>query len=165
LAVASDVWCEREWLRVRKVQITPGKPTHRFVHFTDVHYKGDRAYLKRVIDCINGANPDFVCFTGDIVEDSEHLPGALEILQMLKAPLYGIPGNHDYWADLDFDDVAKAFATTGGRWLMDQTAEAGDGRVNIIGSMCSKKPAFEVPSDRKNILLIHYPVWADRMQN
>src|SRR5688572_20909135 len=77
LGVASDVWCEREWLRVRNVQITPDKPKHRFVHFTDVHHKGDRAYLKRVIDCINGANPDFVCFTGDIVEDSEHLPEAL----------------------------------------------------------------------------------------
>jgi predicted MPP superfamily phosphohydrolase len=47
------------------------KPTHRIVHFTDVHHKGDRAYLQGVVKKINALSPDFVCFTGDLIEETQ----------------------------------------------------------------------------------------------
>ncbi len=86
---------EPTWLITRHVSLSAGKPAHRFVHFTDLHHKGDRHYLERVVDTINALNPEFVCFTGDIVEDSAFLPESLEFMRRIRAPLYGIPGNHD----------------------------------------------------------------------
>ncbi len=114
LAVADAKWLEPTWVHVRKLRLRPGHPVHRFVHFTDVHHKGDRAYLLSVVRKINALSPEFVCFTGDLVEETKYLPEALEILGGIKSPLYGVPGNHDYWCKANFEVIRKAFAATGG---------------------------------------------------
>jgi predicted MPP superfamily phosphohydrolase len=163
VAVADSLWVEPEWLKTTRHRLGTGQPAHRFVHFTDLHHKGDRAYLQRVVDRINALNPDFVCFTGDLIEDAEHLPETLELLRTLKAPLYGVPGNHDYWADIDFTKVSAAFAATGGAWLMDQTIKTRDGRINLIGATCNHQQDFTPAPGLKNILLIHYPAWVKKL--
>ncbi len=44
LAVIADAkWIEPTGLKVRRVHLAPGKPSHRPVHFTDLHHKGNRA--------------------------------------------------------------------------------------------------------------------------
>src|SRR6185436_14215991 len=97
LLAAGDSFCvEPKWVKTRRLRLTEN-PSHRFVQFSDLHYKGDRAQLKSVVDKINSLSPDFVCFTGDIIEEAKFLPEALEILSGIKIPMYGIPGNHDYW--------------------------------------------------------------------
>lgn len=139
LAVAYAYYIEPAWLRVTHVRLSD-HPTVRLIHMTDIHHKGDAAYLKRVVKRINGLDADAVCFTGDLVEDAEYLPEALEILSGLNKPLYGIPGNHDYWAQVQFGACSNAFRKTGGLWL------ASD-----------QEP---LPPDRvkgKRILLSHYP--------
>src|SRR5438552_2957470 len=78
-------WLEPEWVKVRRVRLGKGKPSHRFVHFTDVHHKGDSAYLEAVVEKINACSPDFVCFTGDLVEQSKFLPEALAIFSKIKS--------------------------------------------------------------------------------
>ena len=60
LAVADALWLEPTWLKIRRFRLGNRKPTHRVVHFTDVHYKGDRAYLAAVVRQINALSPDFV---------------------------------------------------------------------------------------------------------
>ena len=52
------------------LRLNGGQLGFRFVHFSDVHHKGDRAYLHRVVDKINSLHPDFSCFTGDLIEES-----------------------------------------------------------------------------------------------
>jgi len=37
------------------------------------------------------------------------LPEALELLSGIKAPMYGIPGNHDYWSHVSFGPISKMF--------------------------------------------------------
>ena len=100
---------EPTWLQVRRVRIGHGPSTCRLVHFSDVHHKGDRDYLRTVVDTINAQNPDFVCFTGDIVEQKQHLPAALEILSGIKSPLFGVPGNHDFTSQISFEPVREMF--------------------------------------------------------
>ena len=115
LAVVADAkWVEPKWLKVRRLRIGDAALTHRFVHFTDLHHKGDRAYAQAVVNTINSLSPDFVCFTGDLVEETKYLPEALEILSGVKAPMFGVPGNHDYWSHASFADIAKCFNATGG---------------------------------------------------
>lgn len=134
------------------------------VHFTDLHHKGDRAYLTRIVKRINALSPDFVCFTGDLIEERPYLAEALELLGGIKSPLYGVPGNHDYWSKVPFEEIAKCFSATGGGWLLDRQMITADGEVSIIGATClsMKQPPVEIEQRTRNILLMHYPAWVKK---
>ena len=160
---ADSYWIEPNWLRVRKISLTAEKPTHRFVHFTDLHHKGDKKYLEEVVREINKVSPDFVCMTGDIVEENSFLTEALEILSGIKSPIYGVPGNHDYWSHADFNEIAKAFRKTGGAWLVDRQITTHDGKVTLHGAG-KYPPKNLLPNpNTKNVMLIHYPEWVERL--
>jgi hypothetical protein len=163
VALADSLWIEPNWLKVRRVNLARGTPSHRFVFFTDLHHKGDRAFLDSVVKKINALSPEFVCFGGDIIEESEHLADALDGLQQIKAPLYGVPGNHDYWSHADFDVIAEAFRATGGHWLMDEVVEVAGGKVQIAGATCMKPPRFKLREDACRIALLHYPLWIEKL--
>jgi len=155
---------EPQWVKVRRIRLPTSKPTHRIVHFTDIHHKGDRAYLRSVVDTINALSPDFVCFTGDLIEQGQYLPEALEILATVKSPMYGVPGNHDYWSKVPFDGIAKCFRQSGGAWLLDQQVVTHDGKFSIIGAAFfnfRKEPLRLNPATR-NIFLMHYPAWIEK---
>ena len=144
-AFADAKWFEPTWLKTRRLRIGNGAPTHRFVHFTDLHYKGDRAYVQSVVKTINALSPDFVCFTGDIMEETRFLPEALEILSGIKC-----------------------FAATGGVWLLNERQKTADGKINIVGVAGRSVREMQVPSvsnpDKKNILLLHYPAWVKKLR-
>jgi len=164
LAAAVDaLWVEPYWFMVRKLKLAQGKPAHRFIHFTDLHHKGNRNFLQSVVKAINARSPEFVCFSGDIIEDTEYLPEALELLQQIKAPLYGVPGNHDYWSNADFNLIREGFARTGGKWLLDESISAAAGKVNIAGATCSKPPQLSLNPAQKNVVLFHYPEWVEKL--
>jgi predicted MPP superfamily phosphohydrolase len=165
-AVCADATCiEPTRLTVRHVRVGDGPPSHRLVHFSDVHHKGDHAYLQSVVDTINSLSPDFVCFTGDIVESHEHAAAALELLSGIKAPMFGVPGNHDYYSGVSFDAVRKCFAATGGVWLLNTNHEIPGKNLNLIGTICLF-PYLQLPPPNpkiKNILLTHYPAYAKKL--
>jgi len=165
VACADACWVEPHWLKVKKLRLSKEKPSHRFVHFTDFHHKGDRAYGESLVKTINALVPDFVCFTGDLIEQGSHLAEALEILSGIKSPLYGVPGNHDYWAKISFDSIAKCFTATGGGWLLDQQLVTADGKINILGITCKSadQPPLPIQAGLKNILLMHYPAWVKKL--
>ncbi|MEY2465667.1 MAG: uncharacterized protein QOD03_188 [Verrucomicrobiota bacterium] len=166
LAVFGDArWMEPNWVKVRRLRLTASKPSHRFVHFTDLHHKGEGDYAQKVVEIINSLKPDFVCFTGDLVEDKKFLTEALKILSGIKAPLYGVPGNHDYWSRAPFNEIAACFAATGGAWLLDEQRLIAQDKVNLIGLHCLySSPALQpVKPGVKNILLMHYPAWVKKL--
>jgi predicted MPP superfamily phosphohydrolase len=161
--VADARLIEPQWFKIHRLNLSD-KPTHRFVHFSDLHHKGDREHTKSVVDTINSLSPDFVCFTGDIVEDAKFLPESLELLSGIKSPMYGVPGNHDYSSHVSFDDIGKCFVSTGGRWLVDEQIEIADGKINLIGvARFGPKHPLPIPkAEMKNLLMFHYPAWAKR---
>jgi uncharacterized protein len=162
-AIAADArWLEPQWVKIHRLRLSQGQPTHRFVHFSDLHHKGDRAHSESVVAMINSLSPDFVCFTGDIMEEGRFLSEALEVLAGVKVPMYGVPGNHDYWSRVPFDGIIKCFAATGGAWLLNEERTIAEGRINLIGvaHLGPKHPVPPVKSRVKNILLFHYPAWA-----
>lgn len=82
-------------LRVTTLPLSD-RPKCRFVHFCDFHHAGDSEYADEVVTAINRLRPDFVCFTGDLVEDRAFLGEALGFIGKISVPVYGVPGNHDY---------------------------------------------------------------------
>jgi len=158
MAVDSSAF-ETTTLRVTKLQRGPGPC--RFVHFTDFHYKGDDDYAGEFVRTINELAPNFVCFTGDLVEQASFAPAAFEFIRQIKAPVYGIPGNHDYQSGVSFADFAKAFGATGGGWLPDQTAVLPEYDLELVGFGRRSVHAFTQPQAARQILLMHYPQMAN----
>jgi predicted MPP superfamily phosphohydrolase len=160
--VADATLVEGDWLRVRRLHAGDGRIGLRFAHFTDIHHKGRDARLRRVVEVVNAAGVDFAVFTGDLVEEAAFLRPALEILSGIRVPLYGIPGNHDHWSGADFGPCREIFAATGGAWLQDETARFRDTRLRIVGVDALEGSAAPEP-DAFNLLLVHYPAWADEL--
>ncbi len=168
VAFAEAKFIEPTWLKVRQLRVGTAPAMHRFVHFTDLHHKGDRAYLQAVVAQINALKPDFVCFTGDIVERAQYLDEALEWLRRIQAPLFGVPGNHDYWSNIPFGPVRECFRATGGDWLLNEHRPTPDGKSNLMGLtggrlFAARDAQAKLPLDatKKNLLLMHYPAWAN----
>lgn len=168
-SIVDALWIEPHWLKIQRVRLAQGKPSHRLVHFSDLHYKGDKPFAEKVVRAINRQSPDFVCFTGDLVGDPvdkpEYLNEALGILSEIRSPLYGVPGNHEYWSRASFPTIARTFSATDGAWLMDQQVRTHDGHATLTGSTCqSNAPAPLQPDPQtRNILLLHYPAWVKRL--
>lgn len=156
---------ERHWLAVREVDLSPNRPNGtrcRIVHFSDTHYRGDRTFLEEVIGRINQAEPDLVCFTGDIVDNPDYLDETLGLFKKIDRPLYGCPGNHDFWNQTLMQTIRDAFAATGGAWLSDAEVVVGDGCVALTG--VSRKPYKRSQTEAEyRVLLSHYPMVVDAL--
>ena len=165
LAVADAGAIEPQWLKVQHVSLPGDKVGCRCVHFTDLHHKGDRAYMESVITQINALKPDYVFFTGDIIEKSQYVDEALELLSGVKSPMFGVPGNHDYWAQVPFTPIFRCFANTGGAWLLNQRVHIAGGQIEVTGFTLNHQymPPVQPKPGVKNILLMHYPVWANQL--
>jgi predicted MPP superfamily phosphohydrolase len=161
---ADAFWIEPSSIKTRFVQLARGETTHRIVQFSDTHHKGDRAYLAEAVRQINALSPDVVCFTGDLVEHSEHLEETLDVLKGIKAPMYGVPGNHDYTSGADFPTINAAFVSTGGRWLLNENVALDGGQLNIIGAVCDRPDAVQPLPGAKNVVLMHYPEFVEKLE-
>ena len=163
LAGVDGRWVEPHWLHVTHLDCNP-KPTCRLVQFSDLHYKGDADYAAEVIDQINQLEPDFVCFTGDLIEDKGYAPAALDFIRQIERPVYGCPGNWDYGSGADFRDYEKAFRDTGGAWLEDRNLILPQYQLEIIGMGLRGVHKLEEARAPRRLLLIHYPTQADRLE-
>jgi predicted MPP superfamily phosphohydrolase len=149
-------------LCVRKLTLNP-TGTCRFVHFTDFHHKGNADYAGELVRAITALQPDFVCFTGDIVEQRRFADEALRFIRDIKAPVYGCPGNHEYSSGISFRDCEAAFAATGGAWLMDRSLILPQHDLEIVGmGIVGLRDVPLLPASRR-LLLIHYPLVADHL--
>ena len=150
---------EPRWIAVRHIRLS-ASPTLRVIHITDLHHKGDQAFLDRVVDILNRTPADFVCITGDMVEEAAYLDDVLNALRRVNKPVYGVPGNHDYWSLISFDAVREALRATGGDWLCDSTVFLPEKSVEIVGATGTTDHlpvSARHPEARHRILLVHYP--------
>ena len=150
-------------LRVSELTLMP-RGNIRFVHFTDWHFRGDSDYAAEVVSTINRLAPEFVCFTGDLVEDKRYAADALKFLRQINAPVYGSPGNHDYWSGASFAEYEEAFAATGGAWLVDRSIVLPKHDLEVVGMAIIGIHALKPPRANRRLLLLHYPKLADQLK-
>jgi uncharacterized protein len=163
LAVGGDAGLARSYrLRVTDLKLNAAGKC-RFVHFSDFHYTGDASYAAEVVDSINHLRPNFVCFTGDLVEDRSFANEALGFIREIKSPVYGIPGNHDYWSRAPFCEFERAFAATGGAWIPNSSAVLPQHDIELVGNGIVGMPAVNSPLVTRHLLMIHYPAMADQL--
>lgn len=154
-------WIEPTSLRVTELKVNP-QGRCRFVHFADFHYKGDADFAAEIVAKINALTPDFVCFVGDLLEDRIYTNEALSFIQQINAPVYGVPGNHDYSSLAPFSEYEKAFAATGGAWLPTRNFALPQFDLELVGMGITGIDWRRGEMSRR-VLLMHYPIMADRM--
>ncbi len=75
----------------------------RVAHLSDLHMSGriTKSYFERVVDHVNGCEPDIVAITGDLVERNECLNWIPDTIGRLRAAggVYYVLGNHDRHVD------------------------------------------------------------------
>jgi predicted MPP superfamily phosphohydrolase len=96
----------------------------RLVHISDLHMTGriTRPYYEFLVRQVNQLQPDVICITGDIIENSRCLPWLRDPLGQLQSRLgtYYVLGNHDAYIDMAATRRALAengFCDLSGRWL------------------------------------------------
>jgi len=163
LLIVYSVMIEPEWILIRKIALSPN-PQYILVHISDIHYKGNDSCLNRVISRINKMSPDFVCFTGDLVDEKRDLKDALNILEKLRCPIFGVPGNHEYWSGVSFEDIEKTFKNTGGSWLVNRRIRFGN--IEITGMADEEYRRTETDENNlpdRTLLLTHYPAMVNQI--
>ncbi|MGH7499280.1 MAG: metallophosphoesterase [Gemmatimonadales bacterium] len=124
-------WIEPSSLRVQEVQLPLNWPYPRPLRIavvSDLHVGSpfqDLPHLRKVVDRINGTNPDLVCLLGDfvtvdVIGGKAVAPDKIAVeLGRLRAPagVFGVLGNHD--RSLNGPLVYEALTARGVRVLED----------------------------------------------
>ncbi|UQZ33267.1 metallophosphoesterase [Paenibacillus sp. PK3_47] len=178
LLAGGYVWQgEPNWLDITRMELPlPDLPSAfsgtRLVHFSDVHlgFNKDAGDLARLTKHIKEAQPDIICFTGDIVDsDAEDLTDSAALLAELQAPLgkYAIFGNHDY---KNTELLGRLFQSAGFTVLRNQSflirqggaVMAVAGLDDLLQSTPDPVAALkDVPEGTFTLLLMHEPDYAD----
>ncbi len=154
---------EPAWIRIVHVTLADS-PSLMLVHVTDLHHKGDKRYLDKVVEHINAVEPDVVCITGDLVEESRYLEPVLDAIEQIQVPTFAVPGNWEHWSALDLSVVNEACMKTGGMLLVNSSARFRESSVvvgidNISTGHANVEKAFaDVRDDDRVIFLTHCPV-------
>lgn len=146
-------------LRVTRMDFSLPART-RLVAWSDFHYSGDMEYAQQIVTTLNELRPELICFLGDLVHDRRYQEEALRFIAQLKAPVFGIPGNHDYASRSSFALNRKTFSATGGAYLVNQIVRPFD-KIELCGS--AERYVGFIPQearDRPRVLLTHYPMTA-----
>ncbi|MEK5239507.1 metallophosphoesterase [Paenibacillus sp. FSL L8-0470] len=172
---------EPNWLDITRLEIPlKNLPSAfagtRLVHFSDVHlgFNKDAHDLARLIKHIEAAEPDIICFTGDIVDSyAEDLKESVALLAELHAPLgkYAIFGNHDY---KNTELLAQLLQSAGFTLLRNQSylIKQGGAVMAVAGleDMLHSRPDPEaalkgIPKGTCTVLMMHEPDYADTAEN
>ncbi len=165
----------------------------RIVHISDLHlgsFNFRYHILDRAIDLINGLEPDFIFFTGDLVNNfAWELKGWTEILSKLSAKKgkYAVLGNHDYGDYSEWKTAAKKksnlesikyfYKKIGFKLLLNESdiIEIKEEKMAVLGVENWGNPPFKQYGDLKKslkdvkdlsfkILLSHDPThWAEEV--
>lgn len=160
LVTADAFILEPRWVEITSVDLSHLGLGKTIVHLTDIHYRGDRSRLESIVRTTREQKPDYVFFTGDLVDlmRTEHLAEALDLLSKVGAPLYGVVGNHDPLDSESLTLFQNAAAATGGAWLMGNTKDLGDFVIEGTPYSYGMPPTNGKP----RILLCHYPIVGDK---
>jgi len=163
ISLANAVALEPAWLRVSRLALPGGASPCRFVHISDLHYRGDLGFTENILSAIHKEQPEFVCFSGDLTETSDRVAEALEFIRAIGVPVYGVPGNHDHTSSTSFQSHQAAFAATGGAWLMNRSILTPDKSTENVG-LDSFLP-LPLPPLRtgRRVVVAHYPIVADAL--
>jgi predicted MPP superfamily phosphohydrolase len=102
------------WPGSLRLDAGTGEPgAFRFIAVNDTHFMSAACgpWLERAVRQMRGEGAEFCLLCGDLTErgGTEHLATVRDIFRELKAPVYAVPGNHDYVEQDDRRPYEKLF--------------------------------------------------------
>jgi len=161
ISLANAMALEPAWLKISRFALPCTASPRKFVHISDLHHRGDIRFTENIITTIHKEQPEFVCFSGDLIDTSNQLAEALEIIRVIGIPVFGIPGNHDHSCSTSFKKHHHAFAATGGAWLMNRSILTRDKSTEIVGLDGFTSLVLPPLRTPRRIILTHFPAVAD----
>lgn len=151
-------------------------PLHRFplrgldrpleiLHLTDVHLRGEDAWVEKLVGVLSPLRPDLICITGDVVA-REWRPEAVRrfLAGLPPAPLgrYAIMGNWEYWAGARPEAWRATLAEHGVRLLLEEWVDLGPlvlaGTDDALaGSPEPGRVVGQLPAGRPSVVMTHSP--------
>jgi hypothetical protein len=134
----------------------------RFVQISDVHIGSrTRRFLRQVMARVERLEPDFLCITGDFIDQTGVPVEALQPLGKFGPPIYFCTGNHERYEDLD--QIIERLESLGVTVLRNRAIDAHG--LQIIGiedhdhrdQVARVLPFIDVERDRFSLLLYHRP--------
>lgn len=152
------------FLQITNVRIVSPKVTHpfRLVHITDLHCDGIKRCEDALVQKALDAQPDFVVFTGDAVNNQAGIPLFRKVMNQLSAslPVFVVKGNHDFHGTQLWD----RFGGTGVTMVSGppQNIVVKGQRVCVagidVGNEAAMNSVFDsISPDDYSIFLYHYP--------
>ena len=148
----------------------------RMVVLGDIHFDPvyDEAYLRQVIQLVNGLQPDILAYTGDFVSHRLHrVPDLADILASAQGRLstFSVTGNHEMWTNLVY--IQKVLEQRSAIRILRNAsfALAGEADVYITGldSFSAGFPRPNVldqtPPNSRHIVFAHEPDSFDVLTN
>ena len=180
-AACGGVWSaliEPGWLEVTRTVIPlPGLPESfdgfRVALVTDIHHGPfvSREAIARVVEAVNGEDPDLVVLAGDyVIHSPDYITPCMEELSAIRAESLAVLGNHDHWEDPDLT-ILELERTAGARVLRNSGAfVVRDGerlRIWGVGDLWEDEQSIEGlrPDDYGGpvILVSHNPDFAEEL--
>ena len=134
----------------------------RFVQISDVHI-GSRSgqFLARVINQVEQCDADFLCITGDFIDQHGVSEATLKPLTELNIPIYFSTGNHEFYED--FDAIMQRLNNLGVQVLRNQVIQQHN--IEIIGVDDSSNTShlknqlqkLTLTADKFKLLMFHRP--------
>lgn len=156
-------WVEPWWIVLREYNMGAAHARWpRIAVLADLHlgiFKG-RRFLQRVVKMVNDLEVDLVLLPGDFVYAARDL-SILNGLKEVRAPMYGVLGNHDLKPSGEFEkrEIVAALEKVGVRMIDNKTVDGIAG----VGSVWVGDDSYEHLKKREKILMVHNPDAVDKL--
>lgn len=178
LAGIDALWLEPKGVEVTRHRVgpTPSSDSRRLrlVQLTDLHLQGIGEHEEDVARKVNELAPDLIVITGDSVDRADRLGVLAEFLDLLDpaVPRYAVPGNWEYAAGVDRNQLARTLESRNGRLLINESViHDFDGRalrLTGLDDLVAGRPDLEravrgADPGPGHVLLVHCPAYRDRL--
>jgi hypothetical protein len=184
-AAGATLAADASLVEPRRLQVTrhaldphppPGRVSITLAQVADLHLQRIGSLHRRIADQLARVRPDLLVFTGDSIDRAAKLPVLAEFLALLdpRVPGFAIPGNWEYWGDVDMEALARLYARHNVRLLVNETAvhlhrgrrlsvtgldDLVAGRPDLLAAVRGVEPADA------RVLLAHCPAHRDRLRD
>ena len=135
------------------------------LQLSDVHLRGDDAWLAALCEVVSRQRPDLICLTGDVVArewSPEAVDRFLAALPPARLGRFAIMGNWEYWAKASVEIWRPTLARHGVELLVDAWTDLGPICLAGTDDYLAGQPDLSrtvgaLPGGRPSVVLTHSP--------
>lgn len=135
--LAYAILIEPNWIQVSNYAIaSKGTSSVRVVQISDLHFKGIGNRERQIINKLFSLRPDLIIFSGDVIDNTEHLDELEIYLSMMPdCKKFAVFGNWEYWSGIDRERLSNIYKKLQVRLLINERSniQVRQNGIAIIG--------------------------------